>query len=211
LASKETQNRILDTAILLFNEQGTGRVSCNRIAEACGVSKGNLHYHYKNKEEIVLAVWARISHEIEEKWGEDADTPTITHMAELTQRQFNLMWRYRFFYRELNTLLARDALLKHRFLQIRQRRETSIRKFFIALIDNGVLELAEEDNALESLLRIAWIITEHWMSFLAIEDKQIDAATMQEGFQLTLQLFKPLLSDEAKADIPDSFRIFAVE
>jgi hypothetical protein len=74
-----------------------------------------------------------------------------------------------------------------------------------------VLELAEEDNALESLLRIAWIITEHWMSFLAIEDKQIDAATMQEGFQLTLQLFKPLLSDEAKADIPDSFRIFAVE
>lgn len=97
MASRETQNKVLDKAITLFNAEGTDRVSCNRIAEECEISRGNLHYHFKNKEEIILAIWSRVSHEIETHWGEDAPTPTLTHMAEITQRQFNLMWRYRFF------------------------------------------------------------------------------------------------------------------
>ncbi len=211
MASRETQGKILDTAIRLFNEEGTAKVSCNRVAEVCGISKGNLHYHYKNKEELILGIWGRISREIEQGWGEDATHPTLTHMAEITQRQFQLMWRYRFFYRELTTLLARDSLLKHRFVQVRKQREQSVRRFFEALVDNGVLELPDTDDALDSLLTIAWLVTEHWMSFIAIEDKVIDDKTMQDGFRLTLQLFIPLLSAEARAAVPDSFRVFEVE
>ena len=64
---------------------------------------------------------------------------------------------------------------------------------------------------LENLLQIAWIVTEQWMSFIAIEDKEIDDKTMQDGFRLTLQLFMPLLSEQARQDIPDSFRIFTVD
>jgi AcrR family transcriptional regulator len=211
MGSRETQNKILDTAIVLFNSQGTSRVSCNRIAESCDISKGNLHYHFKSKEEIILAIWGRAALEIEEEWGEDADTPTIAHLAELTQRQFNLMWRYRFFYRELTILLERDSLLKYRFQQLRMKRVDSIRRFFRALVANNVLILNDEEDSLESLLRIAWIITDHWMSYLAVEDKEVDGATMQEGFQLTLQLFMPLLTEEARRDIPESFRVFSVD
>ena len=211
MGSRETQNKILDTAIVLFNSQGTSRVSCNRIAESCDISKGNLHYHFKSKEDIILAIWGRAALEIEEEWGEDADTPTIAHLAELTQRQFNLMWRYRFFYRELTILLERDSLLKYRFQQLRMKRVDSIRRFFRALVANNVLILNDEEDSLESLLRIAWIITDHWMSYLAVEDKEVDGATMQEGFQLTLQLFMPLLTEEARRDIPESFRVFSVD
>ena len=211
MGSRETQNKILDTAIVLFNSQGTSRVSCNRIAESCDISKGNLHYHFKSKEEIILAIWGRAALEIEEERGEDANTPTIAHLAELTQRQFNLMWRYRFFYRELTILLERDSLLKYRFQQLRMKRVDSIRRFFLALVANNVLILNDEEDSLESLLRIAWIITDHWMSYLAVEDKEVDGATMQEGFQLTLQLFMPLLTEEARRDIPESFRVFSVD
>lgn len=210
MATRETQDKILDQAITLFNAEGSARVSSNRIAEECGVSKGNLHYHFKSKEEIIFGIWDRMAHEISETWGEDADTPTITHLAELTQRQFNLMWRYRFFYRELTTLLDRDSLLKLRFQQIRRQREESIRRFFFALIDNNVLVLPDRENSLEGLLSIAWIITEYWMAYIAVDDKEIDARSMQDGFQLMLQLFMPLLTDEAKKDIPESFRIFSI-
>ena len=211
MGSRETQGKILDMAITLFNSQGTSRVSCNRIAEECNISKGNLHYHFKSKEEIILAIWGRAALEIEEEWGEDADTPTIAHLAELTQRQYNLMWRYRFFSRERTSRLERDTLLRHRFQQVRKRRVDTIRRFFLALVANNVLVLNDEEDSLESLLRIAWIITDHWMSYLAVEDKEVDAATMQEGFQLTLQLFMPLLTEEARRDIPESFRIFSVD
>ena len=74
-----------------------------------------------------------------------------------------------------------------------------------------MLILGDEEDSLESLLRIAWIITDHWMSYCAVEDKEIDGATMQEGFQLTLQLFMPWLTEEARRDIPESFRVFSVD
>lgn len=211
MSTRETQDKILDFAIPLFNAEGTARVSCNRIADECGLSKGNLHYHYKNKEEIILAIWRRIALEITQQWGEDADTPTISHLAFLTQRQFNLMWRYRFFYRELNTLLEHDDLLKYRFQQVRHMREGSIRRFFIALIENEVLTLPREGDALDNLLSTTWIVTEYWMSYIAIEDKVIDADTIEKGIQLTLHLFMPLLTEKARQNMPSSFKCFLPE
>ena len=49
------------------------------------------------------------------------------------------------------------------------------------------------------------------MPYIAVDDKEINAKTMQEGFQLMLLLFMPLLTEQAKRDIPDTFRIFSVE
>ena len=48
-----TKEAIVITAIELFNEKGTAAVSTNRIAEAMGISPGNLYYHFRNKEEII--------------------------------------------------------------------------------------------------------------------------------------------------------------
>ena len=56
----DTKSRILDKALELFNERGTANVTTNHIAEALGMSPGNLYYHYRNKAEIVRGLFARI-------------------------------------------------------------------------------------------------------------------------------------------------------
>lgn len=210
MGSRETQSRIIDAAIKLFNAEGTANVSSNRIAEDCGISKGHLHYHFKSKEEIILSIWGRMAEEIDQKWGDDAADPTITHMAELTQRQFRLIWRYRFFYRELTTLLERDAELKYRFKRLRERRIQIIEAFFNALVDHGVLRRQENGDSLKKIIKIAWLITDYWISYIGIDDREIDMESMQEGYDLMLQLCMPLLTEQAKKEIPRSFRIFSV-
>src|SRR6266567_9198476 len=55
-----TKERIVETAIRLFNEQGTGAVSTNHIAQALSMSPGNLYYHFRNKEEIIRAILERM-------------------------------------------------------------------------------------------------------------------------------------------------------
>ena len=53
---KEIRREIILAAKKLFNERGYNDVSTQSIADAMGISKGNLHYHFKRKEDIIEAV-----------------------------------------------------------------------------------------------------------------------------------------------------------
>ena len=54
--SKDTKQKILDTARELFNERGYNAVSLKDIADALNISKGNLTYHFRKKEELMEAL-----------------------------------------------------------------------------------------------------------------------------------------------------------
>lgn len=47
-----TEKKILNIAIELFRKNGYHSTSMNMVSEACGISKGNLTYHYPTKEEL---------------------------------------------------------------------------------------------------------------------------------------------------------------
>ena len=75
MATRATQMRILLAALELFNEYGTATVSANRIAERCGISKGNLQYHFRNKREIIYAVFGQAIQEMDSGWYRDHPAP----------------------------------------------------------------------------------------------------------------------------------------
>jgi len=52
----KTKEKIIATAIIMFNQDGTSSVSTNHIAKELGISTGNLYYYFKNKEEIIRAI-----------------------------------------------------------------------------------------------------------------------------------------------------------
>lgn len=51
-----SRERILDEAARLFAERGYQGLSMREIAEAVGVSKAGLYYHFKDKEALFLAI-----------------------------------------------------------------------------------------------------------------------------------------------------------
>lgn len=53
---KDLKAEILSTAKELFNTRGYNEVSMRNIADALGISVGNLTYHFKKKEDLVEAV-----------------------------------------------------------------------------------------------------------------------------------------------------------
>jgi AcrR family transcriptional regulator len=55
-----TRDRLLEIAIDLFIEKGFDKTSLREIAEKLGVSKAALYYHFKSKEDILLALHLRL-------------------------------------------------------------------------------------------------------------------------------------------------------
>lgn len=49
-----TKNKIARTSELLFNAHGYNNVTMRQIADACGISVGNLTYHYPKKEDLLM-------------------------------------------------------------------------------------------------------------------------------------------------------------
>ena len=48
-----TRDRILQASLALFNADGLAAVSTHKVAAELGISPGNLHYHFKTKEQMV--------------------------------------------------------------------------------------------------------------------------------------------------------------
>lgn len=56
----DTKERILQTALRLFAEDGYEAVSVSTIAGELGMTKGALYKHYKNKQDIFDSIVARM-------------------------------------------------------------------------------------------------------------------------------------------------------
>lgn len=64
--AQETRNRILDTAERVFLKTGVSRTSLEDIAEAAGVTRGAIYWHFKNKADLFEAMMERVSLPMEE-------------------------------------------------------------------------------------------------------------------------------------------------
>lgn len=60
-----TKERILISSRRLFNEKGYNSVSMQQIADDVGISKGNLTYHFKKKENIMETLVSESSEYVE--------------------------------------------------------------------------------------------------------------------------------------------------
>ncbi len=117
-SSKGTQTRqsIRQTALSLFNESGACFSTTHDIAAAVGISPGNLYYHFRSREEIILEIF-------DEFFG--ASSGLFSNYALFTGRSpvealipwFRLVWDYRFLYRERILLIDRDPVLRERWMR----------------------------------------------------------------------------------------------
>jgi AcrR family transcriptional regulator len=190
----KTPERILATALRLFNEQGTAAISTNHIANELGMSPGNLYYHFRNKEEIIRALFEQQF----ALWDvlytlPDDRLPTLADMQRLVQATFAISWDYRFIYRELIVLLRRDEELQRRWVEVRARGFAGFRELVEQFVAAGVLRAPETPETVQRLAELCWLISEFWLASVEVSGQTVDAAQKDYGVALMLQVLEPFL------------------
>ena len=83
--SAERRNEILDVAERLFCTNGYDNTSTNDILAEIGIARGTLYYHFKNKEDILDAMIARILDETIRKAERIALDESVPVLERLTK------------------------------------------------------------------------------------------------------------------------------
>jgi AcrR family transcriptional regulator len=192
-----THDRILKMALDLFNTSGTAAVSTNHIAEALGMSPGNLYYHFRNKEEIIRAIFEQQFARADTLYAMPADhLPTLADLQGLVRATFAMSWDYRFMYRELIALLRRDDALQRRWVEVRARGFAGFHELVGLFVSAGVLRDPADPAVVTRLAELCWLVSEFWLASVEVSGEVVDALQIERGIALMIQVLDPFLAAE---------------
>lgn len=69
----KTKEHLMLAALETFYQKGIARTSLNEIAQAAGVTRGALYWHFKNKEDLFDAIFRRICDDMDTQIQQDLD------------------------------------------------------------------------------------------------------------------------------------------
>jgi AcrR family transcriptional regulator len=112
---RRTAERILEVTLDLFNRFGEPNVSTTLISAELNISPGNLYYHYPAKDELINALFDRYEKRAERAAAAADNVRNVEDAWLFFHMLFELIWQYRFLYRDLNDLLSKNRRLETHF------------------------------------------------------------------------------------------------
>lgn len=196
-----TKERILDTALALFNRHGERAISTNHIARKLGISPGNLYYHYRNKAAIVSALFERYCQQLRDWIPVPSGALTWQDKMHYFEGILQSMWEGRFLHRDLAHLLDQDEALRQRYrVFVRENMERGL-VVYQGLRASGLIEASDEE--LRALLVNTWLLATAWPGFThglnpeAASDEALDRDLLRQGVYQLICLEAPYLRGEA--------------
>lgn len=203
-APRRTRERILDLSLQLFNTYGEPNVNTTIIAEEMRISPGNLYYHFKNKDDIINSIFQQFEREIDRLLTVPAERkPTVEDAWLFLHVLFELIWKFRFFYRDLNNLLINNRTLELRFKGLLEQKVAMARWLCEGLAAQGELKAARGEIA--ALATNMVVVATYWLSYEYVRnprhfsEPEVVGAALARGCYQVMALAAPYLAGDARA------------
>jgi AcrR family transcriptional regulator len=194
---RRTAERILEATLDLFNRFGEPNVSTTLISAELGISPGNLYYHYPAKDELINRLFGRYEDRLDELLQAAGGVRHVEDAWLFFHMLFELIWQYRFLYRDLNDLLSKNRRLETHFQFVLKNKSKAVRELLDGLKQGGGMHSQPEDS--EAVATAMVVVLTYWLSFEYVRDprRALEAenasASMMRGAFHVLSLLSPYL------------------
>ena len=202
------RERIIEASLELFNEQGAHTVSTNHIAAHLSISPGNLYYHFANREEIVRAIFPQAAEAVHGALPVSPDRPvSAADVGAYHLRGIETLWRFRFFFRDVDELLSRDPLLAEWFRDLQGWLRGQFEVLFERLITQRQMRRPKPPEDLARIAVNAFILWTNWIRYLTISRATLEIryADLVEGALHGFLSFAPYLKPRFAEEIRATF------
>ena len=204
----KTKDKIIATAIDLFNIHGTKAISTNHIAKEMGISPGNLYYHFRSKNDIIRAISDNFSNELGSALKIQLDTISdfSSNLTSLFNRFFKIQQSYQFLFLEGVHLTKQDSRLLDNYTNLR----SLIKKGYHELLSNLVkikIMKRQSLNIIDELLDTQWIIMWYWINHTILDRNTYDDFQIKKGIKLSFSIIKPQLTSIGKVAFDRALKV----
>ncbi|BAL94193.1 TetR/AcrR family transcriptional regulator [Rubrivivax gelatinosus] len=202
---RRTAERILEVTLDLFNRFGEPNVSTTLISAELGISPGNLYYHYPAKDELINALFDRYERALDELLRAADGVRNVEDAWLFLHMFFELVWQYRFLYRDLNDLLSKNRRLETHFQFVLRHKGEAVRELLAGLSGAGAVKLTPEEA--EPLATAMVVVLTYWLSYEYVRDPRRAlepegaGAALARGAWHTMSLLLPYLDVESRAHL----------
>ena len=202
---RRTAERILEVTLDLFNRFGEPNVSTTLISAELHISPGNLYYHYPAKDELINALFDRYEKALNELLQAADNVSNVEDAWLFFHMMFELVWQYRFLYRDLNDLLSKNRRLETHFQFVLKNKSRAVQSVLDGLGRGNAMriELREAEPVAASMV----VVLTYWLSYEYVRDprKALEpdqaGATLARGAWHVLSLLTPYLEPAARAHL----------
>ena len=204
-APRRTAERILEVTLALFNRFGEPNVSTTLISAELGISPGNLYYHYPAKDELINALFDRYEKALTELLDASDGVRNVEDAWFFMHTLFELIWQYRFLYRDLNDLLSKNRRLETHFQAVLINKARAVKTLLDGMSRAGALTTASRE--LEATATSMVVVLTYWLSFEYVRDPRnaLEPANAQaallRGAHHVLNLLIPYLETGQRAHL----------
>jgi AcrR family transcriptional regulator len=196
-APRRTAERILEVTLELFNRFGEPNVSTTLISAELGISPGNLYYHYPAKDELINSLFDRYERSLNELLNASDGIRDVEDAWFFMHTLFELIWHYRFLYRDLNDLLSKNRRLETHFQSVLKDKTRAVKAMLDGMIRAGAVHI--DSREVEATATSMVVVLTYWLSFeyvrdprRALEPENAQSALLR-GAQHVLNLLAPYL------------------
>jgi AcrR family transcriptional regulator len=196
-APRRTAERILEVTLELFNRFGEPNVSTTLISAELNISPGNLYYHYPAKDELINSLFDRYEAALTELLRAADNVRNVEDAWLFFHMLFELIWQYRFLYRDLNDLLSKNRRLETHFQFVLKNKQHAVRAVLDGLSRAQAMRIDAREA--EPVATSMVVVLTYWLSYEYVRDprKALEpesaGAALLRGAQHVLSLLMPYL------------------
>ncbi len=199
---RRTAERILEVTLDLFNRFGEPNVSTTLISAELNISPGNLYYHYPAKDELINSLFDRYEKSLNELLHAADNVRNVEDAWLFFHMLFELIWQYRFLYRDLNDLLSKNRRLETHFQFVLKNKSRAVQSVLDGLGRGSAMRI--DSREAEPVATAMVVVLTYWLSYEYVRDprKALEpesaGAALARGAYHVLSLLMPYLEPPAK-------------
>ncbi len=157
-----TKEKIITEGIKAFNKSGFNSVNLFELAQTVGISRGNLTYHFKDKDVLLKSIVDKMWSKIETERNKARQFPSFENLHNEVRLYFRLQKDYAFIF--LDSHVQKNKYVNKRFKEMSLQSIQDNNAAIAFAIELGNMKPEPIDGIYHNIAFISWMLPFYWLS-----------------------------------------------